>query len=1024
MRSVAILCFFLSGASGLIFQVIWTRMFSLVFGATTLALSTVLTAFMGGLALGSFIAGRLADRIKDPLKAYALAEAGVGLFALILPLVVARFGGLNAWLYQHFADNYFMLAGGRFLASAALIIVPTTLMGATLPLLSRFFVQTRAEHARVGLRVGTLYAVNTFGAVLGTAIGGFVLLPELGLSRTNSIAALTNIALASVVGIAYWLRKRRPPPPAVDDETAEMLDEIGTVPPVHVQVSARARRWALVGIGISGAAAMTLQVILSRTLNMTIGSSVYSFTIVLSAYLIGLAGGAALIGRLTASSKRPVLLLAINHLCIALLVGCAYLLTDKLGSVFLSFIGSEQLDATRIMWSQFGVTVLSLLPVTFAMGGIFPLTMRIYSASLDGVGKDVGTAYSVNTIGAIFGSFVAGFVVIPVLQLQPGIFFVALCSFTLAAALAWLSRASTQVRIGIVCACFVCVLCWGLLPRWDLHRVSAGLFRPSVARDVIKQGGKIERPKLVFYRDGISTTVSVEQWSKPHFSLKNNGKVDASTGDDMPTQILVGLLPILMHPKAPEFHPEVALIGFASGVSAGAILQYPVKRLDVVELEPAILSASRFFNHVNHKPLQDKHARVMADDGRNFLAATANRYDVIVNEPSNPWITGVSNLFTREYFEIGKRKLKPGGIFCTWAQLYEIAPRRIKSIYRAFVSTFRYTYAFSAATLSSDTFLIGSDRPLALDIRRLRRAWNNRRLAKELDRSKVESPNDLAALMLMTPREMRAFIVGARVNTDDNALVEFNAPRDLYNHQKYDYYVSRIYGQTWLYGRIESALAGYHSSEDWAGLVRSLLTHGKFREAKRFFEHVEAKKGPKSQLVAHLMDLLSARAVIDPEITLTAGGKPLAPPKVAAKHGAKMQERVAREYYVVEVLAKKGDYAGALKLIEAWPEAVREKGGHDFQLLWGVIAYKNSNYYNARNILSPLLEVDGFEKRRPALLYYLGRAYYGNADYAESIKQLEAWVHHRMAVKKPVAPRPAKKSDADLDDDSDDGDLE
>ena len=172
------------------------------------------------------------------------------------------------------------------------------------------------------------------------------------------------------------------------------------------------------------------------------------------------------------------------------------------------------------------------------------------------------------------------------------------------------------------------------------------MFRLALARDVLETGRWTD-PKLVYYRDGISTTVSVDQWSGKHYSLKNNGKVDASTGDDMPTQITVGLLPMLVHPRAPELRPDVALIGYASGVTAGAILQYPVRRLDVVELEPAIIEASAFFEHVNNRPLDDKRLRLLTDDGRNFLAAGSKRYDVIINEPSNPWITGVSNLFTQ-----------------------------------------------------------------------------------------------------------------------------------------------------------------------------------------------------------------------------------------------------------------------------------------------------------------------------------------------------------------------------------------
>lgn len=232
MRGVAIVCFFFSGASGLIFEVIWSRMFSLVFGATTLAISTVLTAFMGGLALGSYLSGRVADRIEDPLRAYAFAEAGVGITALLLPLVVGHFDELNAYLYQHFSDNYTVLAGFRFAASAGVMLIPTTLMGATLPLLSRLFVRDSAEHAQVGLRVGTLYAINTTGALTGTFLGGFVLLPHLGLSVTNRAAAGMNLLLALVVGLAYQIRKRLPAQPPLDPRSRPSSRRSGP-PPLH-----------------------------------------------------------------------------------------------------------------------------------------------------------------------------------------------------------------------------------------------------------------------------------------------------------------------------------------------------------------------------------------------------------------------------------------------------------------------------------------------------------------------------------------------------------------------------------------------------------------------------------------------------------------------------------------------------------------------------------------------------------------------------------------------------------------------
>jgi len=1005
MRAVAILCFFLSGASGLIFEVIWTRMFSLVFGATTLAISTVLTAFMGGLALGSFLAGRYSDRISDPLKAYALCEAGIGATALALPLVVGHFGALNSWLYSVLSDNYTLLAGARFIISASVLVVPTTLMGATLPLLSRYFIQSNVEHARVGVRVGMLYAINTFGAVVGTALGGFVLLPNIGLSLTNTLAAGTNIFLAAVVAVAFLVRRMLPAPAPVDPEVAELLEQVTMSPPVALRVPRRLRVAALVAFAFSGVVAMIYQQIWTRTLSMNIGSSVYSFTIVLVAFLIGLAGGAAVIGRLAARTRDPVGWLSVNHLAVAVLAGGSYLLADKLPFVFLFLIRGETLGAETVLFAQFLMSLLVMLPATFAMGGVLPLTMRLYASGLDTVGRDVGSAYSVNTVGAIVGSFLGGFVVIPVLQLQPGTFFAVSISVGLCVMLALVAPWRRARKLTSVAAALAVLIAGLMMPRWDIAHLTAGLFRLSIARDVLKTGDWTD-PELVYHRDGIVTSVTVERWSSKHYSMKNNGKVDASTGDDMPTQITVGMMPLFLHPGTPELKPKVALIGYASGVTAGTVLQYPVERLDVIELEPAVMEGSVYFEHVNNKPMSDPRLRLIADDGRNYLAAGSDKYDVIINEPSNPWITGVSNLFTKEYFQIGRRRLKEDGIFITWVQMYEMAPRHIKAIYRTYQEVWPYVYAFSAEALSSDTFLIGSNRPLRPDIRRMRRVFNIPKVKAELKRAKVQAPDDFLALLLLGPGEAKAFTMGAELNTDDNALIEFGAPRDLFNHKRYDYFISRVYGHSWMYGRLEPFVRGYSTSEDYAGLVHSLLRLGKFREASHFFEKITDKGGDIAARVDKLMDLLSPQYVEHEEVPLSEGGQDLAPINVPPKAGTQKEvEKIIHEYNHVERLARSKAFRSALDLVEGWPENWREQGGDDFQLFWGYLVYKCKDFHTAWKILEPLWEKKGFAAKRPALLYYLGRAYYGNADYANSVKVLEQWMEYCKRTGRPVIPR-------------------
>src|SRR6516162_5352600 len=265
MRVVVLACFFLSGASGLILEMLWTRMLTLVFGSTTLAVSTVLTAFMGGLGLGSFLAARYADKLKNPVRAYAAAEAAVGAYALVVPLVIGLYPGLNRWLWSAFGDRYALLSLLRFIASAGLLIVPTTLMGATLPFLARHFVTRPWELRRVGLRIGTLYAVNLFGAVMGSFLAGFVFLPTLGIRWTNVTAASFNLSLAAAIVLARRLLPRGDEDRAsveerLDEAAAAAHLEAAALPPPPV-LDARSRRAALVAFAVSGGTAMTLQVL-------------------------------------------------------------------------------------------------------------------------------------------------------------------------------------------------------------------------------------------------------------------------------------------------------------------------------------------------------------------------------------------------------------------------------------------------------------------------------------------------------------------------------------------------------------------------------------------------------------------------------------------------------------------------------------------------------------------------------------------------------------------------------------------
>ncbi|HEX4405383.1 MAG TPA: fused MFS/spermidine synthase [Polyangia bacterium] len=1015
MRAVILACFFLSGASGLILEMLWTRMLTLVFGSTTLAVSTVLTAFMGGLGLGSYLAGKFADRLKTPVRAYAIIEASVGLYALLVPVIVSFYPALNRGLWSAFGDRYALLSVLRFVASAGLLIIPTTLMGATLPILARHFVQHPWELRRVGLRIGTLYSVNLFGAVAGSFFAGFVFLPQIGLRWTNVTAAAFNLTLAGAVLVA---RRFIAAPAAgtpsfealLDEAAADGRIESAALPPAPV-VDPLSRRVALGAFIVSGATAMTLQVMWTRALAVLIGSSIFSFTIILVAFLIGLGLGSAIFGRLSQRTAHPVRWLAALHLGIATAVGVSYLCTDRIPFVFTWLLKSTSFGVDTILTCQFVLACVTVLPATILMGGVFPLTVRIAAPRLESVGRDIGNAYALNTIGAIVGSFLSGFFVLPKLGLQRGIYASVLGGLLVAAALAAVAPGLSRARrTAGVAAAIVLALVGLVLPRWNLVTFSSGFFRVSIAREYISR--QIHKkawqdPKLVFYEDGTATTVSVDQWGKT-FSLKNNGKVDASNDSDMATQIVVGLLPLLLYKG--EAPPKVALVGFGSGVTAGAITQYPIKSLEVVELEPAIYRASHFFDNDNHRPLENPKVTARVGDGRNFLTQRRDKFDVLVSQPSNPWLTGVSNLFTREYFRDVKSRLAAHGLFCQWAQLYEMSPWNIKTIYRTLLEEFPYVYVFAAEDLSSDTILIASEEPITLDLATLQKAFADPTTRAEAKRAGFSSPHDVIAYLLLGPDELESFTAGSPDNTDDNALIEFTAPRDLLGYAKFDPYLAKVYGPMWPYGRLTELVTGYDGPDRSANagqLGRSLLAHGKAREAELWTRRAEAAgDSPEARHARLLLRLVSTRMDRDPEIAL-APSEPLAPPVVGAKLAAAHPDyvtRVADEYrdVIADVGARR--YVTAYKILDAWPEALWTGLGQDFALVSGFLDYKAEFYTDAVDTLKPLADDATYVARRPEVLYYLGRAHYASASYGKAVDALERFVRSQRVLGRPVLP--------------------
>lgn len=761
-------------------------MLGLVFGATTLAISTVLAAFMGGLALGSALAGRVGARIRRPIRLYGLLEIGIALYAIAVPLLFGLVDNLYAILWQHFHPSFLVFSLLRFLLSCLMLLVPTTLMGATLPVMSAALARSPGQTSTSLTR---LYTRNLAGAIFGSLAAGFLLLPILGVRATIYTAAAINI----LIGFAAILADRRAEV-ATGASSVHIGERMEETAPVEIGASritsdiGEAGFWFFCAF-VSGFVTISTQVAWARMLTMIIGSSTYAFSIVVALFLLGLAGGAYVIARRDLSGKLRATVVRVE-LATALSLFISLMVANKIprilivSGVVMHISSWGGLLALQI----FSVALLILLPA-FLMGAMMPLVLVWAGANSDSESiQRVGRSYAVNTIGAIIGAFSAGFILIPKVSTRFTILFAAtLCLIVAGLAYrpkhefrnrGWQRIASAGGTVGLI------VLLFLFAPKMNLADLSIGAYdslvrvlaksRGSVGDNATQQNGP-ESHALLMYEEGPTSTVSVRKdWNT--ISMAINGRTNASDHDDMPTQVMLGQMPILVAPRT----RNALVVGYATGVTAGAILQSPIESLECLELEPATVNGSRFFEHVNNHPLNDPRFHLIIDDARTYLRVTTTQYDMIVSEPSHPWVPGVANLFTKEFFELGRNRLTDEGVFAQWVQTYQLSNDSLRSVLATFQRVFPHVLVFRVEGVAKgkDLILVGSKTPLKLD--RIKERISDPRIAAELARVNIKSEGDVRSWYVCDEKQLAPAVAGAVINTDDNMHIETTVPKEAF----------------------------------------------------------------------------------------------------------------------------------------------------------------------------------------------------------------------------------------------------
>ncbi len=756
-------CFFFSGTAGLIYQVAWSKSLGLIFGHTAYAVATVLAVFMGGLAAGSAWIGRWSESKARPLALYGWIELGVAATGAVSLAGLAGVRAAYVAVYPYAAGNSAILLALRFIGAALVLFLPTFLMGGTLPVLVRGLSRGRGG---LGQRLARLYWVNTAGAVAGTFAAGFLFLPVLGLRLTVAVAVGLNILAG---GLALLLSR-------TETNTAA-ASVVGSVPDTGSEPS----RFLLACFAVVGASAMAYEIGWTRLLSTQLGSSTYSFTLMLATFLTGIVIGSAAFEWWTRHHEVHRTTFAVTQTLTAL-AALAFLVSfPRIPEILPPILRATHESFRGLVLAQFATSALAMLPAAIVFGFNFPVVMLLLSppsskksSSHAGDSAAVGRAYAWNTLGAIVGATAVGFWLLPLMGSYRLLAATAAANLVLAAALCISDspRRFAALAVNAVLLCGVAAVVFSpyfydrdmatfnTVLYWNLYDTPLTLKENAKTTDVI------------YAADGLNATISVAR-TDDYVSLRTNGKVDASN-EDATTQLLVGHIGGLSQ-AAPR---RVLVIGFGSGMTVSALARYPeLEHLDCVEIEPAVIGAAPLLTRLNRNVLQDPRVHVILDDGRNFLLTTQNRYDLIISEPSNPWIAGVATLFTREFYHAAQARLAPGGVFVQWVQAYSLYPEDLRMVLATFLTEFHGATLWHGDT--PDLLIVAPSPPSAQILERVQSLWSNPRLQEDFQKLGMEDPAGLFGFYLLDDAGLRRFAAGGLMNTDDLTLLEYHAPRAL-----------------------------------------------------------------------------------------------------------------------------------------------------------------------------------------------------------------------------------------------------
>lgn len=751
LYKTTLLLLLISGFSALVYEVTWVRLLALTFGVSVYAAAGVLTAYMGGMALGSWLFGRLIarrperfDRPGALLKLFALLEIGVGIFAALTPVIFIWLTAFYVWIARQFSPDFYSYNLIRFGLSALVLSLPTLLMGGTFPVISHLL--ARKEEQR-GFDLGNLYALNTLGGVLGTLAAGLFLIRTLGTANTIYLAAsLDGLVAVGALLLARQAFSTSPVAPARTrsqrqkrrGQTGRSKSLAGVVQERPTSFQTKLILW---GYAISGFTALGYEVVWTRLLAIFSLNAIFSFTIMLATFLTGLAAGSYFAARWVDHSPRPVRLFGVLQVGIGLSAVLVLFIFSILPDFLAGFIQGVDFSTQALV--EFSSAGLTMIIPTLLMGASFPVAARVYTLSTQAVGERVGRLYALNTLGSMLGSLTAGFVLISFLGLQRSAVSLAVVNLALGAAVLLSSAQIPRLQLAGALTLAVAGI-WLLPPGIYLGREEG---RPS---------------SLVYYHEGIDATVSVFEDPATKFKVSYvNGRSEVPTDPhSLRAFHLLGHLPPLLHPQA----QSALMVSFGNGIASGAMSQHGLARIESVELVAEQVEVARLYTVENRNVLDYPGLNITIEDGRNYLLRTDEIFDIITVDATHPVNSSSWALFTQQFYQMARARLDRNGVMIQWLPFHDLSQKDYREIVRTFQSVFPHTTLWYSGAIH--TFLVGTPEPLtreavlALD----------ERLKTSGAAADLGDAQRLALDYLMDEAAVADYTAGARIVSDDRAF--------------------------------------------------------------------------------------------------------------------------------------------------------------------------------------------------------------------------------------------------------------